>query len=127
MATSTAPATKQNWVRGTVTDLNKRPLPNLKVEIFDVDMRNWDSLSSTYTNREGRYELTWEQKQLKGRGKKTADIGIIVSTKENDTELFKSSLDQVRFNAEPSEEINITIRQAVPLEITEYDTLLKDV
>ena len=40
-------ANKYNIVRGTVTDANKRPLAGLKVQLHDVDMRNWQQLAET--------------------------------------------------------------------------------
>ena len=33
-----------NTVLGKVSDKNGRPLANLKVEIYDVDMREWQPL-----------------------------------------------------------------------------------
>lgn len=116
-----------NTVLGKITDASGRPLANLKVEIYDVDMREWQPLADTFTNREGKYELHWSHEQLSGRGKKTADIAVKVFTKEKNTELFKSSMDEVRFNASEREEINITIRQALPKEVIEFDYLVKEV
>jgi 5-hydroxyisourate hydrolase-like protein (transthyretin family) len=116
-----------NTVLGKITDGNGRPLADLKVAIYDVDMREWQPLADTFTNREGKYELQWTHEQLKGRGKKSADIAVIVATKEKSTALFKSSMDEVRFNASDREEINITVRQALPKEVIEFDFLVKEV
>jgi hypothetical protein len=118
---------KLNIVLGKITDANGRHLSNLKVAIFDVDMREWHTLADTFTNREGKYELHWKHEQLSGRGKKTADIAIKVYTKERNSELFKSSINEVRFNASDREEINITIRQELPREVIEFDYLVKEV
>lgn len=116
-----------NTVIGKIIDGNGRPLANLKVEIYDVDMREWQALADTLTNKEGKYELKWTHEQLSGRGKKGADIAVRVFTKENNTDLFKSSMDEVRFNASQREEVNITIRQALPKEVVEFDFLVKEV
>jgi 5-hydroxyisourate hydrolase-like protein (transthyretin family) len=118
---------KPNTVLGKVTDANGRPLANLKVEIYDVDMREWQALADTFTNKEGKYELQWRHEQLSGRGKKEADIAVKVFTKKKNTELFKSSLDDVRFNASEREEIKITIKKALPKEVVEFDFLVKEV
>ena len=54
MATITSTATKNpNTVYGKVTDANERAMPNLKVEIYNVDIRNWQLLSSDFTDRDG--------------------------------------------------------------------------
>jgi len=45
-----------NTVLGKISDSNGRPLANLKVVIYDVDMREWQPLADTFTNREGKYE-----------------------------------------------------------------------
>ena len=116
-----------NTVLGKVTDSNGRPLANLKIAIYDVDMRKWQSLSDTFTNKEGKYELQWTHEQLSGRGKKEADIAVKVFNKEKSTELFKSTMDEVRFNASKREEINITIKQTLPKQSVEFDLLVKEV
>ena len=116
-----------NTVLGKVTDGNGRPLANLKVAIYDVDMREWQTLADTFTNKEGKYELKWTHDQLSGRGKKTADIAVKVFTKEKNTDIFKSSMNEVRFNVSDREEINITIRQSLPKEVVEFDFLVKEV
>jgi len=126
MAVSIKPQ-NPNVVLGKITDPNGRPLANLKVEIYDVDMREWQPLANTLTTKDGKYELKWTHDLLSGRGKKEADIAVKVFTKEKNTELFKSSIDEVRFNASEREEINITIRQALPKEVVEFDFLVKEV
>lgn len=75
MATATK-TQNPNTVLGKVTDGNGRPLENLKVVIYDVDMRDWQSLADTFTYKLGKYELQWAHDQLNGRGKKEADIAI---------------------------------------------------
>ena len=117
----------QNTVYGKVFDANGSPLANIKVEIYDIDMRAWQLLADTTTDREGKYELIWTHSQLKGRGTKEADIAVKVLTKELNTELFSSSMDEVRFNASEREEINITIRQDLPKEVVEFDFLVNEV
>ncbi|ACE06710.1 hypothetical protein Aasi_1417 [Candidatus Amoebophilus asiaticus 5a2] len=118
---------KINLVVGKVTDGNSLPLPNIKVEIYDIDMRDWQLLADTYTNRDGAYELSWTYDQLSGKEKKTADIAVRILTPVNNIELYKSSVDEVRFNAAEREEINITLAQPIPVEVIEYDFLLKEV
>ena len=118
---------KPNLVVGQIVDIQNRPLPNLIVEIYDKDMRNVQLLATTTTNKEGRYEETWEHSQLSGRGRKEADILIKVLSSVEKTLLFESAIDSVRFNASPREEINITIGVTIEPEVVEYDFLLKEV
>src|SRR5690606_12441401 len=99
----------------------------LSVTIFDVDMRDWQPLADALTDREGRYELHWSHNQLSGRGRKTADIAVTVSTPERHTELYRSTMDEVRFNAGRKEEINIAIAGAVPTETVEFDALVAEI
>jgi len=119
--------TKVNTVVGIVSDAAKRPLSNLKVEIYDVNMRSRQVLSDTITTGDGRYELSWSQSQLTGRERKTADIAVKVSTIEKGTELFTSGMDEVRFNAGVHERIDIIIWGQVPVETVEFDFLVKEV
>ncbi len=118
---------KTNRVVGKITGSNGRPAANLYVAIYDIDLRNWELLSHGITNREGAYELTWAHSQLSGRGKKTADIALKVSTAGKHTLLYQSSVDEVRFNASEREEINVTLKKPVPVERVEYDFLLGEV
>src|SRR5690606_7572710 len=126
MATTMKNATP-NTVYGRVTDAAGRPIAKLSVTIFDVDMRDWQPLADALTDREGRYELHWSHNQLSGRGRKTADIAVTVSTPERHTELYRSTMDEVRFNAGRKEEINIAIAGAVPTETVEFDALVAEI
>src|ERR1041384_5309172 len=100
---------RTNFVTGKVTDQAKRPLANLIVRIYDRDMRSEEMLSETITDKKGKYSTTWLHSQLSGRGRKEADISVKVFTKEKKELLFASGTDDIRFNASPKEEINITI------------------
>ncbi len=77
MATAIKPQTPKT-VLGKVTDSNGRPLANLKVAIYDVDIREWQPLADTLTDKQGKYELKWTHNQLSGRGKKEADIAYLL-------------------------------------------------
>ncbi len=129
MATSTTTAMPQtsNTVFGKITDANGVPLANLKVEIYDIDMREWQALSNGVSNKEGKYELKWTQDQLIGGERKTADIAVKIFTREKGAELYKSTIDDVRFNASSREEINITITAAISPEQVEYDYMVGEV
>lgn len=126
MAT-TIKAQDANRVYGRITNSSGNPLSKLKVEMYDVDMREWQTLSETITDKDGGYKLEWYHEQLSGRGKKSADIAIKIFTLDNNIELFKSAMDDVRFNASKSEEINITIQHEIKPERVEFDVLVKDV
>ncbi|MEM7373664.1 MAG: neuraminidase-like domain-containing protein [Bacteroidota bacterium] len=116
-----------NTVFGNITNGAGQPMANLPVEIYDVDMRKWELLSGTLTDKQGNYELHWEYGQLTGAEKHTADIGVKVLSPEKSTTLFLSSMDEVRFNASSREQINVIISQAVPREIVEFDYLVAEV
>ncbi len=116
---------KTNSVNGKVTDNNNRPFANLKVVIYNVVMREWEVLGNAFTNKDGKFEVIY--KQLRGREKTTTDIAVKIFTKDGDIEIYKSSIDEIRFNASDREEINITIKQALPIELIEFDFLVKEI
>ncbi len=116
-----------NLVLGRVADKLNRPLAGLVVRAYDKDMRTAELLGESVTDKEGKYEITWLHSQLSGRGRKEADLVMKVFTREKQTQLFISNIDEVRFNASPREEINITIAQAIKPEVVEYDYLLREV
>lgn len=118
-----------NTVVGKVSDGNGNPLANLRVELYDIDMRDWQQLDSIHTDREGRYKMTWTREQLAGgREKKDADLAVMVFTgeKEKGQELYRSSIEDVRFNASSREEINVTITTEIRPEGIEYDYVLEN-
>lgn len=118
---------RENIVLGRVTDKLDRPLANLTVLAYDRDMRSEELLGECVTDRDGKYKIGWSHSQLSGRGKKTADLAIKVTTREKRTLLYTSDIDAVRFNASRREEINITIETAIEPEVVEYDYILKQV
>ena len=118
---------KPNFVLGRVVNVLNYPLANLIVQAFDRDIRSDTLLGETITDRNGKYEITWSQSQLSGKGGKKADIVIKVFTKGKKTHLYESDMDAVRFNASPREEINITIETTIKPEIVEYDLILRQV
>ncbi len=60
---------KQNIVLGKITDAKGLPLANLKVEIYDVDMREWQLLADKHIKEEGKYCFTYFS-QLRGMPEK---------------------------------------------------------
>jgi len=94
---------KENLVLGRIVDLRNRPLADLIVQAYDRDMRSEELLGESVTDREGKYEITWQHSQLSGRGKKEADLVMKVLTREKKTQLYESDMDSVRFNASSRE------------------------
>jgi hypothetical protein len=116
-----------NTITGKLSTPQSAAVANVKVGIYDVNLREWQLLAETLSDKEGKYKIEWELSQLKGPNKKSADIGIKVFTAEKNTALFSSSIEQVRFNAGAYEEINVTILKSIPVEVVEYDVLLKEI
>lgn len=118
---------KPNLVLGRVVDRLDRPLPNLIVQAYHRDMRAEKLLGEGITAKNGKYEITWSQRQLSGTGKESADIAIKVLTAKKGTPIYESGMDVVRFNASPREEINVTITLEIKPEVVEYDYILEEV
>ena len=116
---------KENIVFGRVADKLSRPLAKLIVQAYDRNMRSEDLLGECVTDPDGKYNIAWSQRQLKGE-KKSGDISIKVVTAEKETLLFASDVDGTRFNASPREEINVTIENALEPEVVEYDYIVKE-
>jgi len=146
-----------NTVFGKVTDQSGRPIANLTVALYDVDMRQWHPIAGAITDSQGKYEVYWTQQEVIDRGKKTADLAVKVFSAETNlrfspktpeelegteelkkrseltakeikgNELFKSALTDVKFNAGRREEINVTVTVAIPVEGSEFDRLRNDV
>jgi len=110
-------------VFGKVTDSSGRAVANVKVAIFYAGMREWLALAETFTDRDGKYEVSFSQDAAaEGTG-----IAVKVSTAKTNTEIFRSSIDEVRFNASEREEINVKIIQPLPKEDVEFTFLVSEV
>lgn len=116
-----------NYVLGTIADQFNQPLEGLLVEIYDKDMRSEVLLAETKTNKKGKYKTRWSQDQLTGRNRKGADLLIKLYKLENKTLIYSTPLDNIRFNAGPSEVIDITLQNTIKPDYVEYDYLLREV
>jgi hypothetical protein len=117
----------ENVVLGKVTDKLGRPLANLVVHAYDRDMRGEELLGECITDRDGTYRIPWSHDQLSGRGKGSADLAIKVVTREKKHLLFTTGVDEIRFNASPREQIDVTIATEVTPDVIEYDHIVKQV
>ncbi len=121
------PNKKPNIVLGTVKDKEERPLQGLIVEVYNKDMRSITLLGVSFTDKKGKYALSWSQKQLGDRERKSADLLLKVLSPKKRTMLYESDLEEVRFNASKREEINVTLLAPLPQEEVEYEVLLERV
>ncbi len=118
---------KQNVVYGTILVPNTRPLSNLVVKAYDKNMRSYEFLGEAVSDNKGQYKITWYHSQLKGRNRKGADIAIKVFSKTKGIELYKTPMDEVRFNASSMEEINAVITGGVARDTVEFDFLVNEI
>lgn len=118
---------KINTVVGTITDVNGRPLQCAKVALYDANLRDWQLLTETETNTHGAFEMQWQQEQIKGRNKKSADLALRVFSAIKKKELYKSGTDDIRFNAGHREVFTITIATTAPREEILFEKLVADV
>lgn len=116
-----------NIVFGKVTNQSNQPLTNLLVQAYDRDMRSEQLLGECLTAQDGSYRINWKHEQLSGRGIKEADLSMKVVSREKGTLLYAATVAETRFNATPSEEINIVVKGAIRPEFIEYDVLYKEV
>ena len=63
-------------VRGYVRAANGAPLANLRVQVFDRDLRHAELLGTTTTDGQGRYELAYEASQFVRSEKPRADLVV---------------------------------------------------
>lgn len=125
MATKTANPS-MNIIYGRVTDAQNYPLREVLVLAYDRDMRSEELLGEAVTDREGKYRIEYAADKPDTLGKRGADLSMRVRTRGG-AEVFVSRLEEVRFNAGPREEINITVRQSLPTEFIEYDYVLREI
>jgi hypothetical protein len=111
-------------VRGTVTDRNNRKLSGLLVKAFDRDMRSEMLLGEASTNAKGEYRIEYSAEQFKAAEQQTADLCMKVYTAKSNELLYETDIEQIVFNASPSEEINIVIQEEIKSKDNEFDAVL---
>ncbi|PTS94649.1 hypothetical protein DBR11_22760 [Pedobacter sp. HMWF019] len=118
---------KPNFVLGRITDFTGKPIENLVVEIYDQNLRSGVLLAETSTNKNGQYKTSWQQSQLSGPNLRTADLALKVYTPKKRVLVYASPLNKVRFNASPSEVIDVALQEPIQDHLIEFDELLKEV
>ena len=115
----------QYIVRGTVTDSNNRKLSGLLVRAFDRDLRSESLLGECPTSAKGEYRIEYSAEQFKAAENQTADLCMKVYTARSNELLYETGIEQIVFNASPSEEINIVIQREIKAKENEFDAVLE--
>lgn len=111
-------------IYGKVSNAQGKPLAGLKVMVYAVGMRDWQALGSAMTNAQGTYKVSWTPQQS---AKANRTLGVKVFTSPKNTEVYKSEVQQMRFQAAESQQMNIRIRQPLPIEEIEFGSLSKKI
>ncbi|HEY0426486.1 MAG TPA: neuraminidase-like domain-containing protein [Pyrinomonadaceae bacterium] len=117
----------RNLVQGTVSDKNNRKLSGLLVRAFDRDMRSEGLLGECPTDTKGEYRIEYSAEQFNWAEKQTADLCMKVYGAGGRDLLYETEIEQIIFNASPSEEINIVIQTEIKAEENEFDLILREI
>lgn len=106
-------------VYGQVLDQQGRPVPGLRVRVFDRDRKYDDLLGDTTTDEYGDFAVKYHERDFAEAGEKLPDLYVMVEDAAG--QLLYSSRDNVRFEAGRSEyfEIRLTPPEPVPPQSTQ--------
>src|SRR5690242_1976769 len=114
-------------VYGTVSDGRSNKLANLLVKAFARDMRSETLLGEAPTNTQGEYRIEYSAEELQAAEKQTADLRMKVYAASGKDLLYETTIEEIVFNASPSEEINIVIQSEIKPEENEFDSILREI
>lgn len=112
-------------VRGTVSDRRNNKFANLLVKAFDRDLRSEGFLGECLTNAQGEYRIEYSVQQFNRAEKQTADLRMKVYAARGTDLLYEAAIEQVVFNASPSEKIDIVIQTEIKAKGNEFDAILR--
>ena len=114
-------------IRGTVSDGRGNKLTGLLVKAFDRDMRSETFLGECPTDAKGEYRIEYSTEQFNSAEKQTADLCMRVYAARGKDLLYETGIEEIVFNASPSEEINIVIQTEIKAEENEFDAILREI
>jgi peptidoglycan hydrolase-like protein with peptidoglycan-binding domain len=109
-------------VHGSVRQPDGSPFTDGLVLVFDRDMRGEESLGQAYTDASGLYSVTYSAEQFARAEKKTADLVVRVTRRDDTTPLASSP---IIFNAQPVETVDLIIG-GVLRGISEYERYIRE-
>lgn len=110
-------------VSGTVRDDQGRPLPGMRVQAFDRDLRSEELLGEALTNASGRYQIRYTPEQFRRAEKAAADLRLRVFDADGERELMAS---QTLFNAPQRATIDLAIPVTVLHTESEWERYLRE-
>jgi hypothetical protein len=90
-------------------------------------MRSETFLGECPTDAKGGYRIEYSAEQFNSAEKQTADLRMKVYAARGRDLLYETGIEQIVFNASPSEEINIIIQSEIKAEENEFDTILREI
>jgi hypothetical protein len=113
-------------VRGIIRDARGKPVVGAVVRAFDRDLRSFQQLGGTETDRRGRYTISYTPDQFNRAEKRSADLAIRVFDKRGQP-LYEPTIDDVLFNAPHLAVINIQLDRLSEPQLSEFERLRDDI
>lgn len=117
-------------VEGTIYDEFNVPLSNVKVQIFDKDLRTEQLLGESVTKDKGQYLIKYTSAKFSGAEKKSADILLKVFTQSRsrvNRRFKKLGESSVHFNVTPKYKFDFKVDGTEFTGISEFDSLSENI
>ena len=115
-------ATMAFTIQGRITQ-NSRAMAGITIRAYDRDLRTEQLLGSATTDTDGRYQIAYTRNQFRRADKTNADLDLRLFNAVGTPIKFAADRSLPRFNADPDEEINITLQANAIVTPSEYENL----
>ena len=113
------PAASEYVVHGKVFDAAGNPVPGVRMQAFDCDMRTQELLGKAVTDATGFYIIRYTSIQFARAEKGSADLRVVASNADG-KEAISSG---IRFNAKPDETVDLRL-PFTGATLSEFETLV---
>ena len=117
-------------VEGIIYDEFNVPLPNVKIQLFDKDLRTEQLLGETVTKEKGQYIVKYTSAKFSRAEKVSADIILKVFAQSPPTvnrHFKKLGESSVHFNVTPTYKLDFKVDGTVFTGISEFDALSENI
>lgn len=107
-------------IKGKVSSQSGQPVQGLRVQAYDVGLREQRLLGEAGTDARGDYTIAYQRSE---DGEACEAIGVRVLSAVRGSILYATPAEALRFHTEAVETFDVTLAVALPSEVVEYDDL----
>lgn len=123
----TSPTKKLPQVRGKVLDQNGKPIANVLVIAYDLDLRTHEELGRQITNKLGKFKIEYNHTEWGNEIEKDINIRVRVYDILQKHILYETPMNEVRFDAKDDELFEIVLDRKDVIVISKYQEIYEKI